>query len=213
MQKTFYKPPQLRTARRWREEAPSGFLFSLKAWQLITHRPSSPTYRKTGIDIPEEARDRHGDFRSSDEVFEAWEQTRAIAEALTAPLVVFQCPASFEPTAEHKESMRASFGRVDRKGPPVAWERRGAWQAAEIGDLCEELDLIHCADPFASEPVTEGLAYFRLHGMDGKYHNYSEGELEQLKSWCEPFTTAYVLVNNVSTWHGARRFQEMLGQA
>lgn len=43
VQKTFYQPPLARTLDRWRAEAPSGFAFTLKAWQPITHPASSPT--------------------------------------------------------------------------------------------------------------------------------------------------------------------------
>jgi uncharacterized protein YecE (DUF72 family) len=33
--------------------APKEFEFTIKACQLITHDPKSPTYRKAGITIPE----------------------------------------------------------------------------------------------------------------------------------------------------------------
>jgi uncharacterized protein YecE (DUF72 family) len=55
------------------------------------------------------------------------------------------------------------------------------------------------------------VAYFRLHGMDGYYHHYTDDELQQLKTWCEPFEVAYVLFNNVSMWDDALRFREILG--
>lgn len=45
-QQTFYQPPQIKTLERWRAEAPAGFEFTVKAWQLITHQSSSPTYRR-----------------------------------------------------------------------------------------------------------------------------------------------------------------------
>ena len=38
VQQTFYEPPQKTTMVRWREQAGPGFEFTLKAWQLITHR-------------------------------------------------------------------------------------------------------------------------------------------------------------------------------
>ena len=45
VQQTLYKMPKLETALRWRQQAPSDFEFTLKAWQLITHPATSPTYR------------------------------------------------------------------------------------------------------------------------------------------------------------------------
>ena len=38
VQQTFYEPPAPRTLLRWREQAPDSFEFTMKAWQLITHR-------------------------------------------------------------------------------------------------------------------------------------------------------------------------------
>ena len=46
VQQTFYQPPRVSTAQRWRSTAPNDFIFTLKAWQLITHEATSPTYRR-----------------------------------------------------------------------------------------------------------------------------------------------------------------------
>jgi len=205
VQRTFYKPPMVRTARRWREEAPSDFVFTLKVWQLIPHEPSSPTYRKADLDVPDEAADRYGSFRPTTRTLE-------IADVLVAPLVVFQCPASFEPTVQHKENVRAFFESADRDGVTFAWEPRGEWGKDEIATLCHDLDLVHCIDPFESETVTGDPACFRPHGIDGYYHNYSDEELDELRARCDPFETAYALFNNVSMWEDALRFRELLGQ-
>jgi uncharacterized protein YecE (DUF72 family) len=43
---TFYEPLRGATMRCWRAEAPSEFEFTSKAWLLITHGASSPTYRR-----------------------------------------------------------------------------------------------------------------------------------------------------------------------
>ena len=51
VQQTFYQPPRMETALRWRREAPADFEFAIKAWQLITHPPSSPTYRRARVEI------------------------------------------------------------------------------------------------------------------------------------------------------------------
>jgi uncharacterized protein YecE (DUF72 family) len=46
LQSTFYQPSAVDLAEEWRRDAPEDFRFCLKAWQLITHGASSPTYRK-----------------------------------------------------------------------------------------------------------------------------------------------------------------------
>lgn len=212
IQQTFYHPPRLTTVQRWREEAPDYFEFSLKAWQLITHTPSSPTYRRLRLAIPAEMADQYGAFRPTDEVFAAWEVTREQAEALRARVVVFQCPASFAPTHEHRTNMRAFFSRIDRGNLQLAWEPRGSWQDGEIQDLCQELDLIHCVDPFNRRPVYGDPAYFRLHGRGGYRYTFTDEDLARLRDWCAALSDVYVLFNNVSMWEDALRFRKLVGR-
>ena len=208
VQKTFYKPPKLATAERWRAEAPPDFEFTLKAWQLITHKPSSPTYRKArlSLDGPPE---RYGAFRPTAEVHAAWETTRAIAQALGARLVLFQCPASFTPTEEHIANLRAFFREVDRGGMRFAWEPRGKWDDETIAALCRELDLIHAVDPFQRLPVTKNIAYFRLHGRTGWRYRYTDDDLAQLLAWCRDYDEVYCLFNNASMFEDAQRLQRL----
>ena len=80
VQQTFYQLPLITTGRRWREEAPPNFEFTMKAWQLITHEPSSPTYRRLRMTIPEEKKRDYGFFKGTEEVDEAWSKTAEFAE-------------------------------------------------------------------------------------------------------------------------------------
>jgi uncharacterized protein YecE (DUF72 family) len=210
VQQTFYKPPAVATARRWREEAPPGFIFTLKAWQLITHEPSSPTYRKAGLTIAEADRERYGAFRPTEEVYDAWARTLGIARALEARVVVFQCPASFTHTEEHVANLHAFFGQVERGGLLFAWEPRGPWPDELVRELCRELDLIHCVDPFQQPSVHGVPAYFRLHGRTGYRYRYTDEDLLQLRAWCEQYPEVYCLFNNVSMWEAASRFRQLV---
>ncbi|MCX7854482.1 MAG: DUF72 domain-containing protein [Anaerolineae bacterium] len=210
VQQTFYKPPRPETARRWRQEAPPDFIFTLKAWQLVTHPPTSPTYRRSGLSIPPDQRDRYGGFRPTPEVLEAWERTREVALALEAPIVVFQCPATFTPTPENIAAMRQFFSTVGRAGMRFAWEPRGPWEDETVAALCRDLDLIHCVDPFVRQPVTSGVAYFRLHGVGGYRYRFTDADLLRVLEWCRPFETAYVLFNNISMWEDGLRLQSQL---
>lgn len=210
IQKTFYQPPKLGTARKWRDNAPEDFVFTLKAWQLITHTPSSPTYRRLKTPIPYRQRSRYGAFRPTREVFQAWQTTRAFAEALEAEAVVFQCPSSFRPTQENIKNLRKFFSSMEAGPFTLVWEPRGGWEEATVRALCEELDLVHGVDPFQAEPVTEGLAYFRLHGIKGYRYNYTDENLQQLKETCSQHEDVYCLFNNISMLNDAVRFQQLI---
>ncbi|RME66125.1 MAG: DUF72 domain-containing protein, partial [Nitrospirae bacterium] len=103
VQKTFYEPPSQETLKKWRDEAPEGFEFTLKAWQIITHPFTSPTYRRTKSIYGNT--DNYGFFRDTQEVYQAWERTRLVAEVLKAEIILFQTPSSFKPTDENIKNM------------------------------------------------------------------------------------------------------------
>jgi uncharacterized protein YecE (DUF72 family) len=210
VQQTFYRPPRLGTLQRWRAAAPEGFEFTLKAWQLITHEPSSPTYRRLGTPIPESRHARYGSFRSTDEVLTAWRATLEAARALEATAIVFQCPASFTPTAAHVQNMRAFFRAIakDAAGFRLCWEPRGDWTRRAALQLCDELGLVLTVDPFASEPPARGWRYFRLHGVGGYRYTYSDDDLRRLLDWCAGETRC--LFNNVTMADDAKRFQGLV---
>jgi len=216
VQQTFYEPPCVGTVERWRAEAPADFEFTLKAWQLITHEASSPTYRRLRRPLPDASRTRVGSFRPTDEVWRAWERTRDIAHALRAKVIVFQCPASFKPTRQNQANLREFFGRIaqaQRLAPAaftLVWEPRGQWADAGIAALCAELGLVHGVDPFARLPVTREWFYFRLHGLTGYTHRYSDAELERLEDMFRGFAGGYCLFNNVAMREDAARLLRRL---
>jgi uncharacterized protein YecE (DUF72 family) len=198
VQQTFYQPPTLKTAEKWRVEAPSDFEFTLKAWQLITHESRSPTYRRLKLSWPQGRLDHCGSFKPTEEVYWAWERTREIAHALKSQYIVFQCPASFQPSAESKENLKRFFEKADRRGVQFIWEPRGSWGAKEIKELCQELDLIHAVDPFKNEPEFGGIRYFRLHGITGYRYRFGDKDLRVLHEKCRGIT--YCLFNNLTMW-------------
>jgi len=211
VQHTFYQPPQVTTLKRWREEAPRGFEFAVKAWQLITHTSSSPTRRRLKRQLTGEEKEGAGSFRPSGIVREAWETTRECAAALKARAVLFQCPASFKPYAENVENMRRFFREVERGRLAFCWEPRGEWPRALIEELCDELDLWHVVDPFKERTVTPRRCYFRLHGRRGWRYKYEDAELEELYTMLPKVARSYVFFNNVEMRDDARRFKEMAG--
>ncbi len=200
VQKTFYKPPEVETAERWRKAAPEGFEFTLKAWQVITHPPNSPTYRKAGLQV-----ENCGFFRPTGEVFEAWDKTREIAKVLKANFVVFQTPRSFRENEENINNMREFFNSIER-GFVFGFEPRG-WSEERTRKICEELNLVHVVDPFTSRQVYGEICYFRLHGFNYK-HKYTDEELEKLLEMVE--RSGYVMFNNVSMLDDAIRFRKLV---
>jgi len=209
IQQTFYQLPEIKTAEKWRSAAPSGFEFTIKAWQLITHTPSSPTYRRLMERIDPAKPDRYGGFRPTPEVMDAWKRTAAFARTLGAGIIVFQCPASFRPLEQNVKNMERFFRKIDRAGFTFAWEPRGEWPEDLIERLCEELGLIHCVDPFKNEPLFGAIDYFRLHGAADYIYTYSDQELESLRKKLKRKPT-YVMFNNNTMNEDALRFLKII---
>jgi uncharacterized protein YecE (DUF72 family) len=213
VQQTFYEPPRDATMRRWRALAPPAFEFTIKAWQLITHDATSPTYRRLRRPLSDEERRDAGSFRMTPLVLDAWARTLDCARLLRASAILLQCPASFRPTDEHIASLRTFIRSVDQvDGVRLLWEPRGDWPADVVADLCRDLGLTHVVDPFVSHTVTPERTYFRLHGITGARHVYTDDELARLATWLPEHgdTPAYVLFNNLPRVGDARRFRHMV---
>lgn len=210
IQRTFYQPPQVSTAERWRDQAPEDFELTVKAFQAITHLPSSPTFRRSKLSDAE--REECGAFRDTATVRHAWQQTLGIARALHASFVIFQCPARFKPADEHVNNLRQFFGWAERAGLRFGWEPRGNdWTAPLIKGLCRELERIHVVDPFVDRPLRGTPSYFRLHGPVRNGRNvygeaYTGDELQALKEKCTAKRTC-CLFNNRTMAGDAERFQ------
>jgi uncharacterized protein YecE (DUF72 family) len=212
VQQTFYHPPALRTLLRWREAAPDGFEFTLKAWQLITHRASSRTYRRFKGTLTDSEKADCGAFQWTDVVRNAWNTTAECAHVLRASSVLFQCPASFRPIDENVANMRLFFGNAERHGLRFLWEPRGPWPAELVLSLCRELGLVHVVDPFVNASVTPELLYYRLHGITGARHVYTDDELRRLADLVPPTGEAYVLFNEMARSEDSDRFLRLMAR-
>jgi uncharacterized protein YecE (DUF72 family) len=213
IQSTFYDPPASKIAARWRMSAPPEFEFCIKAWQLITHAPSSPTYRRLRHPIDAGRSGFFGSFQDTDEVWQAWMKTLEIAEAVRASVVLFQCPASFQPSRPNIENLSRFFQKIGPQAFSLAWEPRGPWQAQIVRDLCAQYRLIHCVDPLVSAPDPESAIYWRLHGKGSYSYRYTDEDLIELKKLlllAPACPQAYVMFNNVTMKEDADRFRRLL---
>jgi uncharacterized protein YecE (DUF72 family) len=224
VQQTFYQPPRDATMQRWLASTPRGFEFTLKAWQLVTHAASSPTYRRITRSLSPEERAHCGFFRESAIVDEGFARSLACARVLGATAMLFQCAASFTPDASNVERMRAFFRRTASMRPPgfrFLWEPRGPKWVAERAlawELCDELDLVHVVDPFVTPPRPRHAVYWRLHGIGGARHSYSDDELTRLsrmladvaEARLDPAPAPYVMFNNLPRVGDAKRFVRVL---
>jgi uncharacterized protein YecE (DUF72 family) len=210
VQQTFYEPPTEQLLRKWRSAVPTGFEFTMKAWQVVTHEANSPTYRRLKHPLPPESRSEVGGFRLTDPVLRGWDRTLQCARILDSSAVLLQCPKSFTPTAEHVARMRAFLTTVQRPQSQLIWEPRGEWPDALLAELCRDLQLVHAVDPMQRDTVTPDQTYFRLHGTSGSRHVHTGEELRRLRDLVDGRRSAYVLFNNLPRVGDAERFLDML---
>jgi uncharacterized protein YecE (DUF72 family) len=224
LQSTFYRLPRQSTVERWREAAPSGFEFVVKAWQVITHPSSSPTWKRGKLTLPKAKLSRYGYLRPTAENFEAFDRTLDACDILRARVCLIQCPPSFQPAPQNVRNLKRFLTKVDRRGLTIAWEPRGDWPAKTqlIRKLCNQLRLAHVVDLFRRDPASSaGLVYCRLHGLGNREVNYAyrytDIDLKQLarkvlsleKKGCQE---AYVLFNNITMLEDAKRFQQLVSK-
>ncbi len=211
VQQTFYQPPAAGVMRRWLKSVPPGFEFTIKAWQLITHTAKSPTYRRLRRPLTNAERLRAGAFQDSPIVDEAWRVTKQCATLLGATAIVFQCPASFRPTDQNLANLDRFFSRIDRPANVrMLWEPRGTWPADLVSSICQSQQLVHVVDPFVNAAVTPNSVYYRLHGITGSRHVYSDEELIRLRQMLPKTGESHVMFNNIPRVNDARRFGQML---
>ena len=69
---------------------------------------------------------------------------------------------------------------------------------------------MHVVDPFVDppDPAATAPAYFRLHGITGARHVYTDAELRRLVAMTPP--DAYVMFNNIPRVGDAKRFLGLL---
>jgi uncharacterized protein YecE (DUF72 family) len=224
LQSTFYKLPRESTLQRWREAAPSGFEFVVKAWQVITHPSSSPTWKRAGITVGKTKAARYGYLKPTAENFEAFNRTLDACSVLQARICLIQCPPSFHASPENVRNLKRFLTEVDRRGLVIAWEPRGNWveKPQLVRRLCKQLGIVHVVDLLRRDPSCSlSLVYSRLHGLGNREVNYTyrytNEDLKQLarklssleKIGCQE---AYILFNNVNMFEDAKRFSKLISR-
>lgn len=211
VQQTFYDPPPDATLEKWRAVTPPSLEYTIKVWQLVTHAATSPTYRR--MKRPLRTSEEPGFFRDSPAVEEGWQRSLHCSGVLSGSAMLFQCPASFTPEADNVRRMRKFFERIKRPRERLLWEPRGPKWVSQRDlalALCNDLDLVHVVDPFVTRPEPGRPVYWRLHGIRGPRHSYTDEQLRALKRTLVQVAStdpAYVMFNNLPRVGDAKRFR------
>ncbi len=205
IQRTFYSMPEIKTAIRWKLEAPEGFIFTLKAPQHITHPASSPTYRKCKKDYGR--RENYGFFKDTLEIKRAYHDLREFALKLGVNYILFQTPSSFKPNKRNIANLINFFAKRQKDPFIFVLELRG-WEEVYVKRLIREIKFIQCVDPFKSSAVTQNIIYWRLHGKNGYNYKYTKNDLNRFIEMIKG-KKGFMFFNNAYMWEDALKFKEI----
>lgn len=183
---SFYRWPKPATVRRWKREAPPGFLYSVKVNQTITHeRRLVRTQKlvKSFYEIAEVLGDKLGCF-------------------------LFQFPPSYKYTPSRLKSIVAQLDPAFRT---VVEFRHKSWWRDSVYRTFAERRLIFCAvsAPRLPEefPAGQEILYVRLSGKTRWYrHDYT---IEELTAWADRIVASgarevWVYFNNDAQGHAIK---------
>jgi uncharacterized protein YecE (DUF72 family) len=220
LQNTFYQLPDITYAQRLRREAPESFIFNMKAWQVITHPPTSPTWKRMKTKPPGELRN-YGYLQPTRENLDAWSKVVEVADALEAVFIVLQTPPSFGYSENNYNNAKKFFGGIERRGHCIGWEPRGSWRQHRdrVREIVCSTRVVHVVDPLRWEPVLcewQKRLYFRLHGVGGREVNYryryTEDDFKKLLDIIDKYSNVieevYVMFNNIYMADDSKRFRE-----
>lgn len=160
---SFYHLPLATTFVKWREQAPPGFCYAIKAPRTITHM-------KKLKECDEQVKEFIG-------------RARNLVPALGP--ILYQLPPRWKFDRERLESFLAL---LPRDLTHVFEFREPSWLATEVVELLDEAGIGLCAHdmPGLATPrlATGPLAYVRFHGNGGKYWGrYTEEMLADWAAW------------------------------
>lgn len=208
LQDTFMSPPRGKMLQRWREMVPDTTALTCRAWGLLTHGPGVAGSAAV-------LRDRSGDplsgaigqLQSSPLAAEAYRRSVEAAVALGCTALVFETPASFTPTQEHRRRVGEFFQQIERHPAlDLVWEPHGMWVSREVVALCRDHGLVPSYDPLAEQPGPEtDRLYIKLRGS-----YYSDHQLEQISEIAMENPETRVVFATTQAVRDAHRFQRWL---
>lgn len=159
---TFYRLQSRETFRRWRDETPPGFRFTIKGNRFLTHN------KKLADPLPAIRLER--------------DRAACLGDKLAA--VVWQLPHNFHKHLDRLEGFARGLKRWHRPRHAIEF-RHESWFDAEVADCLRTYRIAVCQSDAADWPlwdaVTTDMVYVRLHGHTLTYASgYSD---TQLKDW------------------------------
>ena len=185
---TFYEYPSVQTVERWRRTVPTGFTFSVRCHQDLTH--------KIGL-------------KPVDEAYEVFYKAKTYADILQTPYVMLETPMGYE----MNNDTRGFLSALNLKGIRLVWEYR-APITPEVTNLMLDFNIVQCVDLSRQKPSFNlEVTYSRLFGKgQHNIYQFTDDELSEIQRQAEETNSKQVIL----AYHGLRmnsdalRFQQHL---
>ena len=190
VQETHVTLPGTGTIRRWRREAPEGFVFSVQAPREIGQEG----------------------FRSGKVTESAIKSLREVAKELEATTALFIAPPDFSTARASKAMVKEFIGSVKKKFDRIVWEAPLSWNPEDAAALAEDAGAIAARDPLTQGLGQGEVAYYRLPGPAGHKSRYEDPAIERLADLArsaEHLDATYVFTN-VDMFADAKRLKKAL---
>jgi len=195
---TFYQRFKDKTYEKWREQAPDGFLYVIKASRWITHRKFL--------------------LETREEIEECYRSASLLQEHFGLILLQLHPKTPYDP-----QRLRMALQSFGDPGKVAVEFRNEMWYKQEVRTMLENLGAVFCASDAPHLPlidwVTSEKAYIRMHGRTGWYrYNYSADELAQVAEMAQKMSLRgareiYIFFNNDyqgNAINNARTLKDML---
>jgi len=190
IQETHHAAPGMSTLRRWKREAPKGFVFAMLAPREIGQE----------------------NFREGKVIEQALETLREAGNELNSTTVVFTCPVEFACNRANKAAVQALVSNARGAFGRVIWEAPAAWDPEEAQALADAAGVIAARDPLLHGISTAATAYYRLGGPAGRKSRYEDHAIEklaELASGAKHDEATYVFAN-IDMFADAKRFKKAM---
>ncbi len=189
---TFLGVPGPALVRRWKREAPQGFVFTALA------------PRELGID----------GFKPSAAADAAWEAFLPVARELEAKTLVIPSNPETPPGKTHRALVRTFFEKIaGEKLPVLVWDPPPTWDLKECEATVKDLKILVARDPLRHPPFGKvARGYYRLPGPAGFKSRYEDPALDQVAEAIQATHSAetFVVFSNVDMYADSKRLRRIL---
>lgn len=198
-------------AKKWRENSPERFVFSLVAPKWIVEPLEEG---EKGTTFLKGDRKGYGDFKLSEENLMLYNWIYNIAKILRSPTILFITSARWGPDKRNIVQMERFFSEIRREGVEIIWEPRGIWAKSELEGISRDLHISIAFDPVREGPkVYRSPYYARVTPLSSFSNRLSFGQWERLCSHLKLIEEGevYIYFGNQSGVMDAERLMGLIG--